>query len=53
MNPGINLLAIEVFRRNGDNNDILFDLEVAVVSDAQLVRGPYLQMGTPTSAVVR
>ncbi len=50
---GENLLAVEVFRRTGDVNEISFDLDLVMQTEPVLLRGPYLQMGTSGSLVVR
>lgn len=51
--PGSNVLAVEVHQADANSSDLSFDLELATGSAPSLVRGPYLQNGTPTSAVVR
>jgi hypothetical protein len=45
---GTNVLAVEIHQVNGTSSDISFNLEFIGHT-----RGPYLQMGTPTSMVVR
>ncbi len=50
---GANTLTVEVHQRAGDSSDLAMDMELAVSSTAEVVRGPYLQVGTPTSGVVR
>jgi hypothetical protein len=53
---GNNVLAVEIHQANGTSSDISFDLELAASTTAQaptVTRGPYLQLGTPTSIVVR
>lgn len=54
LQPGTNVFAVEVHQRSSSSSDISFDLEL-VASDgpALVVRGPYLQSGTQTSAVLR
>ena len=51
---GTNVLAIELHQSGGTSSDISFDLQL-IGSDgsASVTRGPYLQIGTPTSTVVR
>ena len=51
---GTNVLAIELHQSGGTSTDISFDLEL-IGSDgsASVTRGPYLQIGTPNSTVVR
>jgi hypothetical protein len=50
---GTNVLAVEIHQANGTSSDVSFDLELSGSTGASVTRGPYLQMGTPTSAVVR
>jgi hypothetical protein len=51
---GTNVLAVEVHQSGGTSSDISFDLQL-IGSDgsASVTRGPYLQIGTPNSSVVR
>jgi hypothetical protein len=44
---GTNVLAIELHQAGGTSTDVSFDLQASVT------RGPYLQIGTPNSTVVR
>ena len=48
---GNNVLAVEIHQSGGTSSDISFDLELSGTD--HVLRGPYLQMGTPTSVVVR
>ena len=50
---GTNVLAVEVHQANGTSTDVTFDLELSGSTGASVTRGPYLQTGTPTSAIVR
>src|SRR5438132_5012 len=50
---GTNVLAVEIHQANGTSSDIRFDLELSGTASASVTRGPYLQIGTPSSAVVR
>ncbi|MYD44018.1 MAG: HYR domain-containing protein [Gammaproteobacteria bacterium] len=53
---GENILAVEVHQVSSGSSDLSFDLELAAVVEDEspaLVRGPYLQMGTPSSMVIR
>jgi acid phosphatase type 7 len=53
---GNNVLAVEIHQANGTSSDISFDLQLSASTTAQaptVTRGPYLQLGTPTSIVVR
>jgi acid phosphatase type 7 len=51
---GTNVLAIELHQSGGTSTDISFDLQL-IGSDgsASVTRGPYLQIGTPNSTIVR
>jgi hypothetical protein len=51
---GTNVLAIELHQSGGTSTDISFDLQlIGTDGSASVMRGPYLQMGTPNSTVVR
>ncbi|MDE0178727.1 MAG: fibronectin type III domain-containing protein, partial [Gammaproteobacteria bacterium] len=53
---GDNVLAVEVHQVNATSSDLSFDMNLVKIvesADPQLVRGPYLQMGTPSSMIVR
>ena len=50
---GSNVIAVEVHQSDPASSDLSFDLELLGGSAVTLTRGPYLQMGTPTSIVVR
>ena len=53
---GDNVLAVEVHQVNTTSSDLSFDLSLAKIvasADAELERGPYLQLGTPSSMIVR
>ena len=50
---GTNVLAVEIHQANGTSTDVSFDLELSGSTGASVTRGPYLQMGSPTGAVVR
>ena len=53
---GDNVLAVEVHQVNATSSDLSFDLglaKVLVALDPELERGPYLQLGTPDSMIVR
>jgi hypothetical protein len=52
--PGENLLAVEVHQTSMTSSDLAMDMELAYSSaDAIVTRGPYLQVATDTSIVVR
>jgi carbohydrate binding protein with CBM6 domain/calcineurin-like phosphoesterase family protein/purple acid phosphatase-like protein len=50
---GSNVIAVEVHQSDPTSSDLSFDLELLGESSVTLTRGPYLQLGTPTSTVVR
>src|SRR6185503_9260863 len=50
---GANLVAVEIHQANGTSTDLSFDLELTASETATVTRGPYLQMGTPSSVTVR
>jgi Calcineurin-like phosphoesterase/FlgD Ig-like domain/Purple acid Phosphatase, N-terminal domain len=50
---GENVLAIEVHQSTVSSSDLAMDLELAYFTTAQVVRGPYLQIGTPNGVTVR
>src|SRR5262249_32456222 len=53
---GSNLLAVEIHQSSLTSSDLTFDLQLTgstSTSGAALKRGPYLQIGTPSSIVVR
>jgi tetratricopeptide (TPR) repeat protein len=54
LTTGTNVVAVEVHQVSATSSDVSMDLEL-VVDDGtvSIVRGPYLQNGTPSSAVVR
>ena len=49
---GNNVLAVEMHQSGGTSTDISFALELTG-GGITLTRGPYLQLGTPTSTVIR
>lgn len=53
---GANVVAVEIHQANATSTDVSFDLELTAsttVPTPVVVRGPYLQSGTPNSVVVR
>ncbi len=54
---GLNILAVEIHQSSQQSTDISFALELVAervpTPPVALIRGPYLQMGTPRSIVVR
>jgi len=50
---GTNVIAVEIHQADPTSSDISFDLELRGESSVTVTRGPYLQLGTPTSIVVR
>ncbi len=54
LDAGTNVLAIEIHQHSGTSSDISLDLELVGLDDQpEVTRGPYLQLGTPNSVVVR
>lgn len=57
LNNGENTLAVEVHQFSSGSSDMAFNLELVGIggttTPTQLVRGPYLQMGTPTGMTLR
>ncbi|WP_372746339.1 metallophosphoesterase [Lutibacter sp.] len=54
---GINVIAVEIHQVNTTSSDISFNFKLTPsdlpVGAATVVRGPYLQTGTPTSVIVK
>lgn len=52
---GTNVIAVEIHQNVGTSSDISFDLELTanVPGSTTLTRGPYLQMGTSSSVIIR
>ena len=50
---GTNVLAVEVHQANGTSSDVSFALELKASDSVSVTRGPYLQIGTPTSMIVK
>ena len=53
---GDNVVAVEVHQSSTSSSDVSFDLSFAARREGDppsVVRGPYLQMGTPSSMIVR
>jgi hypothetical protein len=50
---GTNVLAVEIHQSGGTSSDISFDLELKATDSVTVTRGPYLQIGTPSSMVVK
>ena len=53
LRTGKNVVAVEVHQADRTSSDLSFDLELAAGSGVRLTRGPYLQLGTPTSTIVK
>jgi hypothetical protein len=53
LNEGTNVLAVEIHPTNVTSSDISFDLDLVATDEVEITRGPYLQLGTPSSIVVR
>ncbi|MGJ8744195.1 Ig-like domain-containing protein [Polaribacter sp.] len=53
---GTNVIAVEVHQQSGSSSDIGFDMSLSVggpPGQPNVIRGPYLQIGTSTSTVVK
>jgi Calcineurin-like phosphoesterase/Purple acid Phosphatase, N-terminal domain/Fibronectin type III domain len=50
---GKNVVAVEVHQADVTSTDVSFDLRLEGLTTISVTRGPYLQMGTPTSVNVR
>lgn len=50
---GTNVVAVEVHQASATSSDLSFDLELVATPTLSVQRGPYLQLGTSTSATVR
>lgn len=52
---GTNVIAVEIHQNVGTSSDISFDCELTANAPGSttLTRGPYLQMGTPSSVIIR
>lgn len=53
LSSGANVLAVELHQAASDGGDASFALSLDGLVESSLVRGPYLNSGTPTSVVVR
>ena len=57
LRTGRNLIAVEIHQENPRSSDIRFDLKLTgsdqKLSQVGLVRGPYLQVGTSSSMILR
>jgi phosphodiesterase/alkaline phosphatase D-like protein len=50
---GTNALAVEVHQANATSSDLSFDLSLTAGQGVLLTRGPYLQLGTPSTVLVK
>ena len=50
---GTNVLAVEIHQSDATSSDVSFNLELTTAGAVTVTRGPYLQLGTPSSTVVR
>lgn len=52
---GNNVLAVEIHQRSSSSSDISFDFELSgnAPGAVNVIRGPYLQKGTPSSVVIK
>jgi hypothetical protein len=57
LNEGENVMAVEIHQSRPDSSDLSFSLELLAENGPpplpHIIRGPYLQSGTPSSIVVR
>ncbi|MHC4429227.1 MAG: purple acid phosphatase family protein, partial [Planctomycetota bacterium] len=53
LEQGDNLLAVAVWNASAVSDDLVLVPQLVANKDLQLVRGPYLQLGTPTSIRIR
>ncbi len=56
LQAGKNILAVQVHQNNDQSSDVVMDLELnysANPVNSGVIRGPYLQLGTPSSIVLR
>lgn len=53
--PGTNVVSVEVHQRSSGSSDISFDFKLVGLpaGGTSVVRGPYLQKGTPNSMTIR
>jgi hypothetical protein len=52
IDPGTNVIAVEIHQQSASSSDISFDLQLAT-GPATVLRGPYLQVGRPDGVIVR
>lgn len=50
---GTNVVAVEVHQNSRTSSDLSFDLELLGIDVPVVLRGPWLQMGTPTSVILK
>jgi hypothetical protein len=50
---GDNVIAVEVHQSDRTSSDLTFDLELTAGSGVRVTRGPYLQLGTPTTMMFK
>ena len=50
---GTNVLAVEIHQANGTSTDVSLALELKASDTVSVTRGPYLQIGTPSSMIVK
>lgn len=53
LHDGVNVLAIGVWNTTMQSSDLVLVPELSMNRDDTVTRGPYLQLGTPTSVTVR
>jgi hypothetical protein len=53
LKAGTNVLAVEVHQSDATSSDTSFNLELTTAASVSITRRPYLQLGTPSSTVIR
>lgn len=53
LTKGKNIIAVEVHQDKPTSSDLSFDLSLYANMNTAIIRGPYLQSGTPSSMIVR
>jgi hypothetical protein len=53
LSQGANYMAVELHQSSRSSPDLLWDAQLTYATTPSIVRGPYLQIGTPTSVSIR
>ncbi len=55
LSTGLNVLAVEVHQRSSSSSDISFDFKLVAnpAGSVNIIRGPYLQKGSPNSMTIK